>query len=98
MSANLKAFLTAGALLGASIAMSGCSSTIKELAADPATVSVHETFTGFGVNETIDYVRNNSANPASSGPNGVSAGSATAGVAASPASTAAVGATVAVPK
>jgi hypothetical protein len=60
--------------------LAGCSSTIAELAKDPATVSVHETFTGFGVNETIDYVRNNSDRSASSGVNGVSAGSATAGV------------------
>lgn len=79
-------------LLAGCALLAGCSSTIKELAADPATVSVHETFTGFGVNETIDYVRNNSAHPASAGNNGVSAGSASAGLGIAPvANTAVVG-------
>ena len=51
--------------------LSGCGSTIAELAKDPATVSVHQTITAPGWSVTTDYVRANSAGATgSAGPNG----------------------------
>jgi hypothetical protein len=72
--------LTTLALCGS---LSGCMSSdqIKALAQDPSTVSVHQTFTGFGVNEQIDYVRDNSgkSGPVTAGSSGVTTPNGAAG-------------------
>lgn len=74
-------------LVGAAVGLAGCSSSpsadvINALSKDQNTVSVHQTFTGYGVNETIDYVRSGGVGPASAGTNGATAPNGSAGNAA----------------
>lgn len=60
------------AIIGIALALlTGCSSTVAELAKDPATVSVHQTITAPGWSVTTDYSRANSGGAAASaGSNG----------------------------
>ncbi|MTJ81718.1 MAG: hypothetical protein F8N37_11970 [Telmatospirillum sp.] len=60
------------------ILLSGCSSTIAELAKDPATVSVHQEVVAPGWTVKTDYVRANSVGATgAAGSNGTSAGTRT---------------------
>ena len=79
----MRAFVLAGAVA----LLAGCSSSpsadvIKALSSDTNTVSVHQTFTGYGVNETIDYVRSGAQGSASAGASGATAPNVSAGTSA----------------
>lgn len=78
MSANMKALFTAGALVGLSLATSGCSSTIDSLSKDPAIVSVHQQITAPGWTVVTDYSRSGTTNGlGAAGSSGVSVGKTT---------------------
>ena len=53
-------YLSALTVAVAAVSLCACSSTVAELAKDPATVSVHQVITAPGWSVTTDYVRNNS--------------------------------------